>query len=455
MTVPSVSLCDQGSRRALANEWVAHRGSCRSTAKLEGNGEEKADMSQRRRASLWRLKSTSLGLLLTGLTLVTVSWHIPQNLQGWQTARTPNAAVLAPNNASLQVSSSSSWRERVHYYPLQPSLASKVTSTTRNNDTTWSTAWNFCRRDHLTVRTTTAMPQTNNESFPIHYQCTGPQYEHFTTDVEAYVQDLVDRGHRSPVWGHRPTPLPANATVLIMGNSHSRQIAVALACQGDNLQAMRVVHYSEAFDQAMLTQFVFTNNATLWVMANSYMVYSPQWQRLLEEQMGISLAQVDAVLLGLMNTDPKFLRMMERAMRKDGRQTNDNVVDQLDPQAEYGPTVAAVAQALPSTTALLFLTMWTPDAQSWRTAQAMHQIERLSQESNRTGLTAAWRAHQYVHSMGQECGAIEKGVLGDCVPDGSVDRMRYMHRCTGARGGHSDLVAWDMAEFIARAVRSR
>jgi hypothetical protein len=386
-------------------------------------------------------------LLLTGLTLVTVSWHIPRNIKGGQTARTPKAAVLSPN-ATLQASSS--WRDRVHYYPLQPSLATPATArlaAKARHDTTWSTVWNFCRRHHLTTRQT-------NESFPIHYQCAGPQYEHFATDLEAYVQDLVATGHRTPVWGHRPTPLPANATVLVMGNSHSRQIAVALACQGDNLQAVRVVHYSEAFDQAMLTQFVFSNNATLWVMANSYMVYSPQWQRLLEEQMGITLAQVDAVLLGLMNTDPKFLRMMERAMRQDGRQKSD-AVDELDPQTQYGPTVTAVAQALPSTTALLFLTMWTPDAQSWKTAQAWHQVERLSQESHRTGLTAAWRAHQYVRSLGQECGATEKGVLGDCVEDGKVDRMRYIHRCTGARGGHADLVAWDMAEFIARAVLSR
>ena len=58
---------------------------------------------------------------------------------------------------------------------------------------------------------------------------------------------------------------------------------------------------------------------------------------------------------------------------------------------------------------------------------------------------------QYIRMDGmEECGSPKRDEMSDCVDDD--DARRHHHRCVGKFGGHPDLVAWDVVEFLYKHV---
>lgn len=63
-------------------------------------------------------------------------------------------------------------------------------------------------------------------------------------------------------------------------------------------------------------------------------------------------------------------------------------------------------------------------------------------------------ARSYIKKMGTdewECGSLSTKVKYDCVNNETA--RKKMHRCAGPRGAHTDLVAWDMIEFLNKNYR--
>lgn len=52
-----------------------------------------------------------------------------------------------------------------------------------------------------------------------------------------------------------------------------------------------------------------------------------------------------------------------------------------------------------------------------------------------------------------ECGSKARDGVSDCINDAEAER--YFHRCVGPAGGHADLIAWDIIEFVWKSQEAR
>lgn len=266
----------------------------------------------------------------------------------------------------------------------------------------------------------------------IWYQCQGSEYDRLTTGLRRFVSQ---HEHDSPTWGRRSYPLPDDSNVLIFGNSHARQIGLALACQHAQ-RLIQVVRYDMHLPDAYMAQrFVFANNSTLFVAANSYAAYSPYWQELLERQIDARLQDMDAVFLGQFNRN-KGLSNFVLNMRL--------MMERVPPEYEVHvgnapPTVRDVTAALGDEKPLAFVTMFGDYLRS--------QVRRAAEQVQETN-AEFWDARRYISQMGMEGGSASKVEPGVCYNNPSNQETLRMHRCMGRKGGHPDLLAWDVSEFV-------
>ena len=277
-----------------------------------------------------------------------------------------------------------------------------------------------------------------NTRMDIWYQCQGPIYDEFSYALFQYVQ--VKQKQRLPSWGHRLEPLPADTTVLVFGNSHTRQIGQTFACQyAVDVTRVEYLDDTDQVDPNMAVSVHFTNGAQLIIVANSYVAHSPQWKRLLETQIQRPLASIDAIVLGLFNPgtkhwEPEFLPSMVSMQNK------LTPADEFDVQNNYGPTVSDVAAVYEGP--ILFTTMLGNQEPS-RTLRARDDIRTLIQQGRHNAVYQ--NAHVYVDGLlSQHTGAsLSRLQSADAVHD-----EPQAHKCTGMHGGHVDLVAWDVREFL-------
>eukprot|EP00977_Amphora_coffeiformis_P021231 scaffold9074_cov141-Amphora_coffeaeformis.AAC.6 len=270
----------------------------------------------------------------------------------------------------------------------------------------------------------------------IWYQCEGPVYDEFSLALFQYVQ--AKQNQRLPSWGHRPAPLPADTTVLVFGNSHTRQIGQTFACQ--YAADVTRVEYLDADDQVdphMAVAIHFTNGAQLILVANSYVAHSPHWQRLLEAQIKRSLASVDAIVMGLFNPGTKhWEREIIHSMLS--MQTKLTPADEFDIQSNYGPTVSDMAAVYGGP--ILFTTMFG-DQEPFRTRRARDDLRDLVQQGRHN--VVYQNTHVYVDELKQTGASLSR-----IDPADATVGEDQAHKCTGVHGGHVDLVAWDVREFI-------
>jgi hypothetical protein len=243
----------------------------------------------------------------------------------------------------------------------------------------------------------------------------------------------------------------------LYGNSHIRQIGQSLACQlqqswqqwattanaEDNIRPrMTVSRGGDAWDDNMVMrmdiQLSSSRTITLWIVANHYASYSPQWQSLLLREFDVDVTRMDAVVLGVFNswegrngfTDMMVERVATLPAAWQVKSSN------------YYPTVADLAAVY--TGPILYTSMFSVTPRADKVAQASAQVQ-LQDEEGRANVGFV-NARQYIEATGRECGsALRLGMSQGCL-DGQ--RGKKMHRCMGNHGGHSDLVAWDVTEFL-------
>ena len=279
--------------------------------------------------------------------------------------------------------------------------------------------------------------EMNNDAarLDIWYQCEGPIYNEFAFDLFHYVTEK--QRQRVPSWGHRPAPLPADTTVLVFGNSHTRQIGQTFACQYAS-QVTRVEYLDpDQVDPHMAVTVHFTNGSQLIVVANSYAPHSPQWQRLLEAQIKRPLATIDAVVMGLFNPGTNHWEQ-EFVASMLSMQTKLADKDEFNVQTNYGPTIADVAAVFAGP--ILFTTMFG-NQETARTLRERDNIRTLIQQGRHN--VVYQNTHVYVDGLQQEGASVSRLKSADAVPDDA-----QAHKCTGVHGGHTDLVAWDVREFL-------
>ena len=306
---------------------------------------------------------------------------------------------------------------------------------TRKASSTLTTDLKFCTQPSVTGSIAGEMD--------VWYQCAGDAYDEFGKQLAKYAQEYASQ-HHSPSWGHRPNALPHKAKVLLFGNSNTRQIGQTLACQ--YAESIVNIHYFDADkpDPHMALVVEFDNGAQLFMVANSYVAHSPHWRRLLEAQIEQSLDAFDAIILGLFNPASKHWET-EFVQSMVYMQNAMPATDEVSVQDYYGPSVSDIARAFRGP--IQFVTLFGKQEPS-RTKRASNEVIDLTRQERHN--VDFLDARLYIEGMGTE-GASESRL----EVSQSVSNDTQAHRCTGSRGGHVDLVAWEVRTTIECWLGSR
>lgn len=217
---------------------------------------------------------------------------------------------------------------------------------------------------------------------------------------------------------------------------------MALLCQLGN----HVSHTEslEPTNKAMARRYDLDNGTQIYLVVNSFVVHSPQWMSLLEKQIGVALTDFDAVILGVFNTcnnddaNTTFAKDMKEL------QDEESGVDCIN---QDGPSLAQVAAVYPGP--LAYVSMFA--TYRYKTYSKDRDDAKVLQSAAGGGRPnnnlAYLDARQYLRMYElEECGSAHRDVLSDCVH--GEEARRYHHRCVGRFGGHVDLIAWDVVEFL-------
>ena len=225
-----------------------------------------------------------------GILLAFASGFLLWNISYQKTPADPMASSLRQTTAKVAKPIEI---EPVEKEMTQSDLQSNSNSKKLPSDDGLLDYYNYCQPDYL--------GDTENEQagFPIWYQCEGPEYDKFTERLHQFVEN---KWTQTPEWGHRETAIPANKSVLFFGNSHTRQLALSLVCQMGAEELVDVHHFEfDLIDPNMAIRFRFRNGASVYIVANSYVAYSRQWQQLLERQIQKPIAEFDMFVMGIFN----------------------------------------------------------------------------------------------------------------------------------------------------------
>ena len=285
------------------------------------------------------------------------------------------------------------------------------------------------------------------------YECQGEKYNNFTSRLADYV---MEKNHST--WGKQRVPLPDGASILVLGNSHLQQIFSALVCQYSQLITFSTDWtFSEQNSnklveslQKQVKDIQFSNGARLVVVTNSPLMYSKNWTNLLQkyDPLHRSLEHYTAIVLGKFNGFSNKTNKTNN-FKKSMLAYEHELPDEINYSTVPPPTLYEVSQLYPRKP-ILAVSMFAEYALGWQ-RQARKTISALRQKSNRHNvLLLCGRAH--IEALGIECGSDGKDTLNDCSNRGDVTPFgrssEHMHRCTGDKGGHADLLAWDVIEAL-------
>ena len=313
-----------------------------------------------------------------------------------------------------------------------------------------------------TIATTTTLTADPLQDFQIcrpsdwdSYVCKGPEYEQFADKLIGMLLFLEHRRRfpgasaavtwpleapKSHLWGKRQgSPFPAKSTILALGNSHTRQILQALPCQYSIKQIvdMEASKSDNVMRRGSYYFVEFENQAKLHLVTNHALFYSHQWPRYLQELVNhTTLEDFDALIVGKMNTfdeayNTSFMEiMMEKTAKYEQADFTTNPPPSLLDLAEIykGPIVAHS-----------MFCDWGGEYLYW---DMYEQVEKLKEQDYPVRLV---NGRQYIPWLG-ECATNNWQSIGVCGDDETA------HRCIGARGGHPDLVAWDVVEAVHELV---
>ena len=291
----------------------------------------------------------------------------------------------------------------------------------------------------------------------ISYQCQGPAYDNFTQFMWQYVHDKSEATTAkqgadswSPSWGRRRFPFPANTSVLALGNSHTRQVMAAIPCQYHHVVKSTTLH-----DGEFIHSYHFDNHATLTIVFNSPILYTQAWPRLLQVALQRPIDSYHAIVVGEFNSiaKPQNTNFYRRTMAffNDSNNTDEHAIQ---PDNPHGPMVAQVAaQTLSSTLSIPLLALTSFDAKRQvRLQKSAQRLQQQSHNNNTTRIVDLYNGRYHVENLQHECGSD----FQTAIPQSACfnqKNAKSMHRCTGPLGGHADLVAWDVMEWVYRRLQ--
>ena len=293
-------------------------------------------------------------------------------------------------------------------------------------------------KDHLLFGSVQYPPALNQaddvRDLRIPYFCEGPLYDEFGQAMRDFAHTQVEQGRKPPTWGR--SELPPNTNILIFGNSHTRQVGAQLAMQHE-----LPLPYIEIFDVQisgkMARRFDLGHNRSVFVVANSYVSFSKDWKFLLERQIQFKLQDLDAIVVSVWNSCTTYIQTTFAQEML----TWSEQIEGVDCRHNPGPTVADIAEEYDGPIA--FISMFAKYRDD-DIAVAKAQVEELQKTRPKLEYLDARR---YINEMGVECGAPKQA---DSLPD--CDNSEYSgekyHRCVGLLGGHPDILAWDVTEFV-------
>lgn len=305
------------------------------------------------------------------------------------------------------------------------------------------TAFNFCK------------PLGKHPYVINSYRCAGDIYEQFADRLHQLVES---EAKSSSTWGRRSEMVPMGSpqtnerAILVMGNSHVRQITRAIMCQYRH-QAVGKRHVF--LDDLMEFSFQFKGNKALKIYTsfNDPITYSPDWKQALEAPYALNrtLESLDAIIMGYFNE-------LEGNM---GTNFAKNIIQQAKDHPELGidtkklgiRLLPEVAGAYPGP--IVYVGQFAKNFQ-FKYVKA----ERFQRDSNRTNIRTI-NARKYVNKLESmmshkekaktpfyECVTDVQRDVGTCNLDKKSRRFANGHRCMGEKGGHPDLVAWDVIEAL-------
>ena len=183
----------------------------------------------------------------------------------------------------------------------------------------------------------------------------------------------------------------------------------------------------------------FQNDAVVEALINSYAAYGAKWVDLLEDKLNRSLQSFDAIILGKFN------------MLNDSRNTTfyaqmqqfSNEIDGVDFLHTKPPRLDQVASVYKGP--IIAVSMFSNRSMFLADAKRMaNAVERLQTKGRDNVHFISGR--KYISDLG-ECGSNKRLGTDDCHEVGEF------HRCNGILGGHPDLMAWDVIEYLYRLLK--
>jgi hypothetical protein len=307
--------------------------------------------------------------------------------------------------------------------------------------------------DNVTSNITTMIEEENpnfkvcNATESHQYYCEGPEYDQFADKFDAFLsnishynngkfRNIYKTASKSRCWGKRQFPLPANSNILAIGNSHTRQILFSLMCQYPTLQVTEpefdATNEKNSTARRRGTYYIieFTNHAKLHLVTNHALFYSRKWNQYLESLVKTKLDEFDQLIVGKINTYTLALNTTFMAlMMEKTAEFEDADFTTIPP-----PTVYDFAQLFPGP--IVAHSMMADYGQDILNREMMESIKK----ANRSNVLFV-NGRMYIPLLG-ECASVRWDQVSDCLSTESG------HRCIGRRGGHPDLLAWDVIEAL-------
>ena len=293
------------------------------------------------------------------------------------------------------------------------------------------------------------------------YLCAGQPYDDFMQlhQFPLVLQKYASHNKEQPLmWGKRPSIFPPshknskNRTVLLLGNSHTRQFFNAVQCQYSHQFVGSETMVPGTVTSINVIQYTFRQDNGAYLNFHGIMnhptIYSDRWKENVESLTGTSFPQYDAIVLGHHNAfDPRYAKKAKLWIR--ARSYSEQHPAEMINFTHHskGPTVAEIAEHYKNGP-IIYVSMFASYKQAMYKL-AVKQIEKLktSGSKNRDVLRAI-NARRYTNEMGgEECTSDSLGRVDTCA---GRDNPRYSegHRCMGDKGGQPDLLVWDFVEVI-------
>jgi hypothetical protein len=329
--------------------------------------------------------------------------------------------------------------------------------------------WRWCQQKQVVVPSSsssvlrkdeTSNTKTNNTTttFDITYQCQGPVYEQFTNTLRQIVTQHIQSGERPVTWGHRGYPLPTNQSWLLWGDTALRQVGKTILCQYAT-QVQHVQQYGDTYDAEMITKIQFQNGATLTMVINSYTPYMTDWVTALVQQLHLRKQGDNDNHKEDTSSSSSSLQLLQQTFQSGGiilgnfypcvggfasfrnhmtairdQQPKDN----MDcTSSNRGPTIEAVASVFHR---VVYVPLWEIPTMD---DSPIPQIHNSTTTNN--GITMI-NFRQFIDATQNECTAKSQYAINNACTNDTTKRGKRQNKCTGARGGHVDVVTWELIE---------